>query len=429
MAIRRVLFVSHGCYLDDSNGAAVASRALMELLRRHGFAVEVLSGVMLDSNRDVDMNTWLVGRRCSFAPELEGSDIDAGGRRVPIPPHFRLTHRGVPITLHRGSTTKLHDADDRERVEFLQLFDLTMTRFPADVVVCYGGNRLANEVRALARSRGAATLFPLHNFLYTHAQPFADVDEILVPSQFAADHYRRTLGLRCRVLPNPVDLERVRAERSNLRYVTFVNPSMEKGVFAFARIALELGRRRPDIPLLVVEARGTEATLASCGLDLRPFGNVNFMRQTHDPRKFWGVTHVCLMPSLCWENQPLVAVEAMINGVPVIASDRGGLPETLGRAGSVLTLPDRLTPTARELPTAEEVARWVEAVVRLWDDSPFHAEQSDRSLTEAERWSPDRLEPRYVQLLEEIRCRFISNAGGDTSDSPDRPNWSYDLNV
>ena len=44
-------------------------------------------------------------------------------------------------------------------------------------------------------------------------------------------------------------------------------------------------------------------------------------------------TKIALMPSLCCENQPLVVVEAMINGIPVIASDRGGMPEAFGDCG------------------------------------------------------------------------------------------------
>ncbi len=74
--------------------------------------------------------------------------------------------------------------------------------------------------------------------------------------------------------------------------MTFVNPSPEKGVHAFARIADELGRSRPDIPLLVVESRGSEATLLACGIDLRPHANVFLMSQTPDPRDFWGLTRV-----------------------------------------------------------------------------------------------------------------------------------------
>ena len=96
---------------------------------------------------------------------------------------------------------------------------------------------------------------PSHNFSYHSSSAFDSVDAVIVPSRFVADHYRKTLGLECTVLPNLIDLDRVRATTHDPRYVTFVNPSYEKGVYAFARIADELGRRRPDIPLLVVEGR------------------------------------------------------------------------------------------------------------------------------------------------------------------------------
>jgi glycosyltransferase involved in cell wall biosynthesis len=79
------------------------------------------------------------------------------------------------------------------------------------------------------------------------------------------------------------------------------------------------------------------------------------MSHTSDPRHFRRVTRIALMPSLWWEGQGLVAVEAMINGIPVIASDRGALPETLSDAGIVPGLPSRLTPATRERPTAKEV--------------------------------------------------------------------------
>jgi len=259
------------------------------------------------------------------------------------------------------------------------------------------------DVLQLARARGIATVFPVHNFHYTDPAAFDDADAVIVPSRFAADYYRDALGVECVVLPNLVDLGRARAVRRSPRYATFVNPSVEKGMFPFARIADELGRQRPDIPLLVVEGRGDERTLASSGLDLRDHSNVYLMAHTHDPRKFWGVTRVCLLPSVWWENQPLVAVEAMINGIPVIGSDRGGIPATLGNSGVVLPLPDRITQATRTLPTAEEVAPWVAAIVRLWDDADFYDEQSRRALAEADLWSPDVLEPRYIDFFRGVQ--------------------------
>ena len=71
------------------------------------------------------------------------------------------------------------------------------------------------------------------------------------------------------------------------------------------------------------------------------------MAATNDPRKYWGVTRLCLLPGLDLVGQSGVAVEALVNGVPAIASDRGGLPETMGELMAELGLvqePDRLRP-------------------------------------------------------------------------------------
>lgn len=400
----RVLFVAHPCYLDASNGAAIASRGMVEALGRNGFEVEVLTGGMLDIDREVDLTAWITERHGRVV-ETAGGALAVGmeGVRAEVPPQLRLTVGGVPVTIHRGATTRPHDLGAEESDEFLRLFDAIAGRMRPDVVIGYGGSALAGEVFRQARARGAATAFPVHNFLYTSPEAFADVDAVLVPSRFAADYYRDALGLDCVVLPNLVDLDRVRAERREPKYLTFVNPSVEKGMYPFARIADELGRRRPDIPILVVEGRGDERTLAGSGLDLRAHGNVHLMAHTHDPRKFWRVSKACLLPSVWWENQPLVAVEAMVNGVPVVGSDRGGIPETLGDAGIVLPLPDRITQATRTLPMAQEVSPWVAAVVRLWDDADFLDEHRRRALTEAERWAPDVLGPRYAAFFRRLR--------------------------
>lgn len=404
--MRRVLLATHSCYLDDSNGASVASRAAMEALARAGFAVEALTSTALELHMDVDPAWWLAQRGISF--QISGSSavsVDARGLRSDLPPHFRLTAHNVPVTLHQGSFVRSATGYAAECVEFLTLYEAVLNRFRPDVVVNYGGDLLADQIRAVARARGIVVVFALHNFNYRGETPFHTADAVTVPSQFAADQYRRSLGLDCKVLPNIVDFDRVRVATHRRDYLTFVNPSYEKGVYAFARIADELGRRRPDIPLLVVEGRGSERTLADCGLDLRVHGNVNLMSNTSDPREFWGVTRLCLLPSLWWESQGLVAVEAMINGIPVIGSNRGGIPETLGHSGVVLPLPEWLTPSTRELPSAEDVARWVETIIQIWDDTEEYDRLALRSLDEAERWSPAVLEREYSDYFRDVRIR------------------------
>jgi glycosyltransferase involved in cell wall biosynthesis len=410
-ANRRVLFVSHTCYFDTSNGASVASRALMECLARHGFAAAAMTGTVLDSRRDVDPAMLLSEQGLAF----EALGERDGLTKLPPdsaadPTAYRLHVRGVAVVLHKSPTTRPHVADEHEQQGFLRLLEQILERSRPDVVVTYGGDALAAEIRRRAGASGAAIVFALHNFNYNTPAPFIGTDAVVVPSRFAASYYFRTLGLKCTPLPYLIDFERVRATSREPLYVTFVNPSYEKGVYVFARLADELGRRRPDIPLLVVEGRGTEQTLVECGPDLRAHGNVFVMSHTTDPRHFWGVTRLCVMPSLWWENQPLVAVEAMVNGVPVLGSDRGGIPEALGDGGIVLNLPSRLTPWTRDLPTPAQMDPWIKAIIGLCDDPAWYAEQSRRAVAETRRWSPEVLEPQYVRFFESLRPSTVFEA-------------------
>ena len=183
------------------------------------------------------------------------------------------------------------------------------------------------------------------------------------------------------------------------KYVTFINPQPDKGAAVFARIAIELNQRRPDIPLLVVEGRGTSDALAGLPVDLSGLTNLNRMANTPDPRDFYQVSRVVLMPSLWRESLGRVAIEAMANGILVLASDRGALPETLGDAGFVFAIPDRCTPASGVVPTAQEVAPWVAVIERLWDDPEFEAEQRRRALSEVKRWDSDTLAQQYEELF------------------------------
>lgn len=411
---RRVLFCGRPFYFDSSNGAAVATRALMGCLSRNGFGASVLCGTVIDAGPSGDDPARFLGERGWPVEPVESDTLMIGssGIRHPVPPHIRSEVDGVEIAIHRRPLHRAWDADPEERREFLQLLEGTFSRARPDVLLTYGGDTLTRDILKYARERGTATVFALHNFAYNDAAMFGDVDAVIVPSHFAATYYASALGLECRVLPNPIDFGRLRRGRRDPRYVTFVNPSAEKGVFVFARIAEQLGRRRPDIPLLVVESRGDEGTLVACGIDLRTGGNVFLMPQTDDPSDFWDVTHTCLMPSLWWENQPLVAIEAMAHGIPVIGSDRGGIPEALGGGGLALPLPGRLTPQTRSLPTPEEVAPWVEAIIRFWDDPATHGEFARKALAEADRWRADLLDERYARFFRELRPGPAPRRGG-----------------
>lgn len=104
--------------------------------------------------------------------------------------------------------------------------------------------------------------------------------------------------------------------------VTLVNLQENKGVHVFH----ELARRMPDVRFLGVD--GTH------GLQVHSstLKNVEYMPTTQDMRDVWRKSRIVLMPS-GYESYGMVAAEAQVNGIPVIANPTPGLAECLGHAG------------------------------------------------------------------------------------------------
>jgi glycosyltransferase involved in cell wall biosynthesis len=389
----RLLFASIHSYLDPSSGASLATRELLELLAARDWDCRAFTCGVLDYAQETPLEEVLtaiehptppVTAALSRGGHAEVSDLELNGVRITLLPtaHSRADKAPSP----------------REAAIFLDLADQVLDRFQPDVLLTYGGHPASLELMRRARARGIAVVFHLHNFGYTDKRAFADVSAFIFPSEYSRRHYRR-IGLDGPVIPDPIALDRVIAQSPEPKFVTFINPQPDKGVTVFARIALELGARRPDIPILVVEGRATSDTLAALPLDLSSLTNLSRMANTPDPRDFYRVSRAVLMPSLWRESLGRVAIEAMANGIPVLASDRGALPETLGNAGFVFTIPDRCAPASMVIPTSHEVAPWVATIERLWDDPALEARHRALALAEARRWDRDLLAGQYQQFL------------------------------
>jgi len=117
------------------------------------------------------------------------------------------------------------------------------------------------------------------------------------------------------------------------------------------------------------------------------------------------------MPSLVRESFPRVPMEACLNGIPVLATNRGGLKEVLEQAGFLLDLPEHYQPDSLVAPTAEELAPWLEKITRLWDDAAFYESERHRCLAAAEAWRPEILLPRYEEVFAPLLARSSAREG------------------
>ena len=137
------------------------------------------------------------------------------------------------------------------------------------------------------------------------------------------------MGLVSTPIDPPIEWLSVLAPVESRAFVTFVNPSLHKGLLLFARLADMLGRR-PDIPILVVQSGHSGGSLnAIPGVD---FGRHRIMAAppVPTPAVFFALTRMLVVPSVWAEPFGRVAAEAMINAIPPLVSNRGSLSHVVG---------------------------------------------------------------------------------------------------
>ena len=126
---------------------------------------------------------------------------------------------------------------------------------------------------------------------------------------------------------------------------------------------LEEGIERPDIPVMAVLSTPFSHVLGEFGIDFERFPHFVGTPPVPQPANIYALTKILLVPSVFAEPFGRVAAEALINGIPPLVGNRGALPETIGGAGRVLPIPDWMTESGRELPSSEEVAPWLDAIL------------------------------------------------------------------
>jgi len=120
---------------------------------------------------------------------------------------------------------------------------------------------------------------------------------------------------------------------------------------------------------------------------LRRPANVELLPNFPRIEQLFERTRVLLMPSLWYEGFGLVVMEAMLRGIPVIASDSGGLVEAKAGTGFVVPAPrvERYEPVyderamPRPVTGAIDLEPWAAALHALLSDREAYARESAAS--------------------------------------------------
>ena len=403
----RLLWATPCCLLDTSSGAALSAREMLRQLAAAGVDVKVLGASVFDRRAGA-----------SLLEEQLPAWQQQPGKRVFVR-DGSLTHELITTASVQRDRLTAAEAD-----AWRATYEGLLEAFCPDVVWSYGGRTLELFASAEARGRGIAHVAYLANPNFTGTRWLRDTQLAVTPSRATAEHMGNTLPCPVRAVGRFIAPGGVVADAHRRERLLFVNPLWCKGAGIVAQLAIMMGRLRPDIVFEVVEARGTwspivRAVTRALGEPRETLPNVVTTPHTADMRPVYARARLLLAPSLWWEAGPRVVVEAMLNGIPAVITDRGGAPEAMGDGGIRVQLPS----ACHELPYTELPGNaahedLIRRLIHLFDDEAAYQALARK----ADRVGRDRhsLTANTRQLLDALAPLF-DTCPGDHARPPDPP--------
>lgn len=324
-------------------GVSKANRALVEGLTQRGHSCTVIS---LEDQKDVAAN------RLKYSDSMNAMESERDGVKILYVQNgvdqSALLMRSIKklepdwIFISESGVILLHTAVETRSSGIILLVHSTITKLATDT---------ADDMKQALRSLLMRT------------------SGIVTVSNYMKDYIRQWTGLDSTVIHFPSYGTGPFPQFDNFEkgYVTIVNPCGYKGISIFTALAHEL----PAVRFAAVPAWGTSSEDRAV---LSQMSNVTMLDPSPNIDDVFAHTKVLLAPSLWGEAFGQIVVEAMLRGIPVLASNAGGLPEA--KLGVDYVLPvnviERYEKNAkgrvRPVIPVQDVTPWMEALERLLTD-------------------------------------------------------------
>ncbi len=174
-------------------------------------------------------------------------------------------------------------------------------------------------------------------------------------------------------------------------HVLFINPSPQKGLDT----VIELAKSTPDIPYIFLEAwyLPSKETLNS----IHELDNVTLLKRTENMREIYKLAKIVIAPTpnkenFCIEAWGRIAVEAHVNGIPVIATGKCGFIESVGPGGMLI-------------PPDSPIEMWKNALTKLWYNETEYQKYSAAALLYSQRESIQEttLTAKYLSIIQQYQ--------------------------
>lgn len=394
---KKILWLSPMCVLDRRSGAAQQVHSVLHTLSQGGWDVHAMQMTLFDGKEAYPV-AGLLGRKYARS-EYYGT-------------LFRMQRHGIQHRIFYTSSTNARNLTATEARSFLAKARHALQEIRPDVVLTFGSTVVCKQLHKMARSIASTLVFFLANASYEDKEVFNLFDIVLVNSKFMREHYKHKLGIESEVLPElippsafakPKDVVALQApDLRSLGFITMVNPSFLKGAPLFVRMVLTAARKRPDLTFLAVEGRMTDHEWAQTGLDLAQQPNLWWVPNQQEMRRVYSRTSILVSPTFGLEAAGRVVIEAQLAGIPVLASNHGGLPEMLNGGGFLFDIPQRYRERWTIVPEESVVQPWLQTIEQLIDNQSAYLEASRRAVQASSHQHPDEASKRIFELFEKL---------------------------
>ncbi|MCB2073680.1 MAG: glycosyltransferase [Novosphingobium sp.] len=398
----KILWAAPNALLDTTNGAALAVRAILKQLALRDCEVRILGGTNF-----VNPNGMTYFRE--VMPQLEkqqGKFLTCGDG--PLQHRLLVTRTTRRRLMHSFEEQIWFD-------EYCRMLD----EFRPDIVMFFDNSLITLLTCDEARRRGIPAAVYLAHPNNTGQRWCRDVSLMLTDSRATANMYKEREGYDIATVGAFIDPADYLAEQHTRENLLFVTPTIEKGAAFVIQLALQLEQARPDIRFEVVETRSNwnevlRSVTRSLGQERESLSNVTVTTNVRDMRPVYGRARAVIVPSVWWESAARVVIEGQLNGIPVLGSDSGGIPEMIGSGGRVLEFSkadgEQLRQGRFPAGLLDQARQWIE---RLYDDAEFHDSAVERAYAAyREQHDINRNTDRVMEALTGCIAAAYRKAGG-----------------
>lgn len=371
----KILWANFYCLLDTSSGASISVRQILSELKLAGHDVRILGATVFDAPKGVSKfgNQWKSIEAIQQEKFFEVNDED-----------------GLNHVLLKTSSLNRDQITSAEMGAWHTRYTLEIQYFKPDFIFFYGGGP-AGFIPAEARAWNIPVGAYLVNESFNGHRWCRDVDTFITDTQATRDLYRERLNIDPVPIGKFIGQDKIAKERQPVNLL-FINPSLSKGVAVLIMMARYLEKRAPNITIEVIESRGDwdeilRAVNYTTGraADDCP-SNIKVTANTADMASVYSRTRVLFVPSLWFESGARVIAEAQLNGIPVVATNRGGNKEMVGAGGVIFNLPEVCYQKPyMTTPTEEGIKPVAECIVRLFEDDDYYKDLSTKAKSNVRR--------------------------------------------